>query len=102
MAEAIRVLLVDDESAITDSLGAFLSDAGFDVRVADNGIAALAAAASWRPSIIVCDVLMPRLDGRGVVRELRQQGDWTPLILLTKVDATPSVRQLWTRAPTTI
>ncbi|HML51639.1 MAG TPA: response regulator transcription factor [Propionicimonas sp.] len=89
MAEAIRVLLVDDESAITDSLGAFLSDAGFDVRVADNGIAALAAAAAWRPSIIVCDVLMPRLDGRGVVRELRQQGDWTPLILLTKVDATP-------------
>lgn len=89
MAEVTRVLLVDDESAITDSLGAFLAEAGFDVRVANDGIAALAAAASWRPSIIVCDVIMPRLDGRGVVRELRQQGDWTPLILLTKVDATP-------------
>lgn len=89
MTEPIRVLLVDDESAITDSLSAFLTDAGFDVRVAEDGIAALAATASWRPSIIVCDVIMPRLDGRGVVRELRQQGDWTPLILLTKVDATP-------------
>ena len=58
-------------------------------RSAATAIAAVAAAGSWRPAIIVCDVLMPRLDGRGVVRELRQQGDWTPLILLTKVDATP-------------
>lgn len=89
MAEAIRVLLVDDESAITESLGAFLADAGFEVRIAGDGIAALAATASWRPSIIVSDVIMPRLDGRGLVRELREQGDWTPLILLTKVDATP-------------
>lgn len=89
MSESVKVLLVDDELAITDSLAPFLVQAGFDVRVAGDGVAALAATASWRPAIIVCDVLMPRLDGREVVRELRQQGDWTPLILLTKIDATP-------------
>ncbi|MBA3019559.1 response regulator transcription factor [Propionicimonas sp.] len=88
MADPIKVLLVDDEVAITSSLAPFLERSGFEVRVAVDGVAALAAAASWRPTIIVCDVLMPRLDGREVVRELRQQGDWTPLILLTKVDAT--------------
>jgi DNA-binding response OmpR family regulator len=88
VADSIKVLLVDDEVAITTSLAPFLERSGFEVRVAVDGIAALAAAASWRPTIIVCDVLMPRLDGREVVRELRQQGDWTPLILLTKIDAT--------------
>jgi DNA-binding response OmpR family regulator len=88
MSELVKVLLVDDEVAITESLTPFLERSGFAVRTAGDGIAALAAAASWRPAIIVCDVLMPRLDGRGVVRELRQQDDWTPLILLTKVDAT--------------
>lgn len=87
MSDLVKVLLVDDEAAITESLTPFLERSGFAVRTAADGIAALAAAASWRPAIIVCDVLMPRLDGRGVVRELRQQGDWTPLILLTKVDA---------------
>ncbi|MCE1174437.1 MAG: response regulator transcription factor [Propionibacteriales bacterium] len=88
MSDSVKVLLVDDEVAITDSLAPFLERSGFAVRTAADGIAALAAAASWRPTIIVCDVLMPRLDGREVVRALRQQGDWTPLILLTKVDAT--------------
>jgi DNA-binding response OmpR family regulator len=88
MSDSVKVLLVDDEVAITDSLAPFLERSGFAVRTAVDGIAALAAAASWRPTIIVCDVLMPRLDGREVVRALRQQGDWTPLILLTKVDAT--------------
>lgn len=86
MSNPIKVLLVDDEVAITSSLAPFLEKSGFAVRVATDGVAALAAAASWQPTIIVCDVIMPRLDGREVVRVLRQQGDWTPLILLTKID----------------
>ena len=80
-----KLLLVDDETAITDRLEPFLSRAGFDVKVVPDGEAALMEVVSFSPNLIVLDVLMPRLDGREVLRQLRQKGDWTPIILLTQV-----------------
>ena len=80
-----RLLLVDDETAITDRLAPFLSRAGFEVKVAGDGEAALKEISSYSPDLIVLDVLMPRIDGREVLRQLRQKGDWTPIILLTQV-----------------
>jgi DNA-binding response OmpR family regulator len=80
-----RLLLVDDEAPILDSLGAFLTRTGFDVTVARDGEAALALVARAHPEVIVTDVMMPKLDGRGLLRKLREQGDWTPVILLTRV-----------------
>jgi DNA-binding response OmpR family regulator len=80
-----KILLVDDETAITDRLQPFLSRAGFDVNIASDGEAALREVVSYTPDLIVLDVLMPILDGREVLRQLRQKGDWTPIILLTQV-----------------
>jgi DNA-binding response OmpR family regulator len=80
-----KLLLVDDEQAITDRLAPFLSRAGFEVKVAADGEAALREIVSFSPDLIILDVLMPRLDGREVLRQLRQKGDWTPIILLTQV-----------------
>lgn len=80
-----KLLLVDDETAITDRLAPFLSRAGFEVRVAADGEAALDEILSDSPDLIVLDVLMPRMDGREVLRRLRDKGDWTPIILLTQV-----------------
>ena len=80
-----KLLLVDDETAITDRLAPFLSRAGFDVKVASDGLAALDEVFSIVPDLIVLDVLMPRLNGREVLRQLRDKGDWTPIILLTQV-----------------
>jgi DNA-binding response OmpR family regulator len=80
-----QVLLVDDESAITANLAPFLERAGFAVTVAGDGEQALSQAARFAPDLIVLDVLMPKLDGREVLRRLRQAGDWTPVILLTQV-----------------
>jgi len=80
-----KLLLVDDETAITDRLSPFLSRAGFEVKVAPDGEAALREIASYSPDLIVLDVIMPRLNGREVLRQLRQKGDWTPIILLTQV-----------------
>jgi len=79
------ILLVDDESAITDNLAPFLSRSGFEVTVASNGEEALQKVAAGHPSLLVLDVLMPRLDGREVLRQLRQAGNWTPILLLTQV-----------------
>jgi DNA-binding response OmpR family regulator len=80
------VLLVDDEEAITSTLGPFLERSGFEVRVAADGAQALVAHAERTPDIVVTDVLMPHLDGRELVRRLRASETWTPIILLTKVD----------------
>jgi DNA-binding response OmpR family regulator len=82
-----RVLLVDDEQAITANLAPLLERAGFAVAVAADGEEALRQVTAFAPDLIVLDVLMPRLDGREVLRRLRQQGDWTPVILLTQVGA---------------
>ncbi len=80
-----RVLLVDDEAAITDSLEPFLERSGFDVAVGQDGADGLALVKDFTPDLIVLDVLMPRMDGREMLRQLRRDGDWTPVILLTQV-----------------
>jgi len=80
-----RILLVDDEQAITSSLAPFLERAGYTVTVAGDGEAALRQVAEFAPDLIVLDVLMPRLDGREVCRRLRRAGNWTPIIMLTQV-----------------
>ncbi len=79
------ILLVDDETAITDNLAPLLGRSGFAVMVAANGEAALEKVAAEKPDLLVLDVLMPRLDGRAVLRSLRQAGNWIPIILLTQV-----------------
>lgn len=79
------ILLVDDESAIRDNLAPFLTRAGFTVYVEEDGIAALTAIQRQAPDLIVLDVLMPRLDGRAVLRQLRREGSMIPVILLTQV-----------------
>jgi DNA-binding response OmpR family regulator len=80
-----RILLVDDEAAITSNLAPFLERAGFVVAVAADGEAGLQRVADFGPNLIVLDVLMPKLDGRQVCRHLRAAGNWTPIIMLTQV-----------------
>lgn len=80
-----KLLLVDDERAITDNLASFLERAGFDVAVAADGDAALQQVARLHPDLIILDVIMPRLNGRAVLRRLRGEGNWTPIILLTHI-----------------
>ncbi len=83
--ERNHILLVDDERAITENLSPLLERAGFDVSIAADGEAALAQVVACTPDMIVLDVLMPKLNGREVLRRLRQSGNWTPVILLTRV-----------------
>ncbi len=82
-----RILLVDDETAITSHLAPFLERGGFLVATAADGESALQRLGDFHPDLIVLDVLMPRLDGRETLRRLRQAGNWTPVILLTQVGA---------------
>ncbi len=85
MAETQTILLVDDETAITDNLAPFLERAGFEVSVAADGVQALEMVEANKPDVLVLDVLMPRIDGREVLRQLRSAGNWIPILLLTQV-----------------
>jgi two-component system OmpR family response regulator len=82
-----RLLVVDDEPNIRELLSASLRYAGFEVATAADGQQALALADSFRPDLLVLDVMMPGLDGFGVVRRLRQSGRHTPVLFLTARDA---------------
>jgi DNA-binding response OmpR family regulator len=85
MVDRLKILLVDDEKAITANLKPFLERSGFAVHAAANGEEALQEIRSFDPDLIVLDVLMPRIDGREVLRRLRRADDWRPVILLTQV-----------------
>ena len=83
-----RVLVVDDEDAIRNGLVSALRRANFEVFEARDGVDALAKVEMHHPDIIVLDILMPVMDGREVCRRLRQDEDWTPVIMLTQISAT--------------
>ncbi len=82
-----RLLVVDDEPNIRELLSASLRYAGFEVETAADGQQALALAETYRPDLLVLDVMMPGLDGFGVVRRMRQSGRRTPVVFLTARDA---------------
>jgi len=83
-----RLLVVDDEPNIVDLLATTLRFAGFEVATASNGSEALRVASSFKPDLLVLDVMMPGIDGFTVVRRLRQDGIAAPVVFLTAKDAT--------------
>ena len=85
MEKKPHILLVDDEQDITSNLSAYLSRSGFETSTAADGEEALQQVEKHPPDLIVLDVLMPKIDGREVLRQLRQSDNWTPVILLTQV-----------------
>jgi two-component system, OmpR family, response regulator MprA len=82
-----RVLVVDDDPPLQRMLVRSLTADGFEVTVAGDGGAALAAAERFAPDVIVLDVAMPALDGLAVCRRLRGKGLATPILMLTARDA---------------
>jgi two-component system OmpR family response regulator len=83
-----RLLVVDDEPNILELLSASLRFAGFEVAIAANGAEALRVAETFRPDLIVLDVMMPGIDGFEVVRRLRKEERRMPVLFLTAKDAT--------------
>lgn len=83
-----RLLVVDDEPNIVELLSMSLKYAGFDVATASNGRDAVNIAKDFRPDLILLDVMLPDIDGFGVVRRLRGEGAKVPVLFLTARDAT--------------
>ena len=82
-----RLLVVDDDPDVRDSLRRALGYAGYAVATAVNGADALASVSRSPVDLIILDVLMPMLDGFDTCRALRERGNATPVIVLTARDA---------------
>jgi two-component system OmpR family response regulator len=82
------VLVVDDESYITDLVATALRYEGFDVETAQDGRRALALVESFRPDVMVLDVMLPDVDGFQVQQRLIDRGRRVPVLFLTARDAT--------------
>ncbi|MAO79624.1 response regulator transcription factor [uncultured Nocardioides sp.] len=82
-----RVLVVDDDKAVRESLRRSLEYNGYDVVLASDGAEALATIGTARPDVVVMDVMMPRLGGLETTRALRAAGHDLPVLVLTARDA---------------
>ena len=86
----MRVLVVDDEPAVRESLERALTLEGHHVELAGDGRAALERLGDWSADAVILDLLMPGLDGVEVCRRLRKAGDRTPVLMLTARDGVSS------------
>jgi two-component system, OmpR family, response regulator len=86
--DGVRVLVVDDEPNIVDVISMALRYQGFEVEAAGNGEQAIAAVASFRPQLMVLDVMLPDMEGFEVARRLADQRANVPIVYLTARDAT--------------
>ncbi len=82
-----RVLVVDDDRAVRDSLRRSLEFNGYEVVLAGDGAEGLVAVGAQHPDVVVIDVMMPRLDGIETTRALRAAGNDVPILVLTARDA---------------
>ncbi len=83
----MRILVVDDDRAVRESLRRSLQFNGYQVELASDGVHAMEQIQAQRPDALVLDVMMPRLDGLEVCRRLRSTGDDLPVLVLTARDA---------------
>jgi len=77
------VLVVDDEPHIVELASLYLSNDGFTVLSAHDGLEALRMIEERRPDLVVLDIMLPKMDGWDVCRRLRQEGNNVPIIMLT-------------------
>ena len=88
MRSGRRILLVEDDRSIAGFVEPELEHLGFRVRCAYDGLSGLEEAQKYEPELIVLDIMLPKLDGVGVLKRLRQAGSRVPIIMLTARDTT--------------
>ena len=90
-----RILIIDDDRSVRESILGLLQSEGFQTFAAENGDQGVQAAKQHLPDLILCDVVMPHLDGYGVLTALRQGSDTAtiPFIFLTSMSKRDNFRQ---------
>ena len=83
----VRILVTEDNDELRRLMSIYLRRAGYEVLQARNGAEALAALEHGPAHLIITDIMMPVMDGLELIRELRQSGDRTPVLLVTVKNA---------------
>jgi len=91
-----RILVVDDEPSVLDIIAALLADEGYTVQTANNGRAAVELIADEPPDLLITDVMMPHLDGLGLLALVRERTPSLPVIVMSAVDPTARRRTAFT------
>lgn len=78
-----RVLIVEDDAAVSSVVAAYVRDSGFEARVSADGLAAERAWREWRPDVVVLDLMLPGRSGLDVLRRMRADGDHTLVVVLS-------------------
>ncbi len=86
-----KILVVDDEANIVRLVKAYLDQEGYEVYTATDGPAALKAARTYRPDLIVLDIMLPGMDGLEVLAQLRRESDVYVILLTAKTEETDRV-----------
>jgi two-component system, OmpR family, alkaline phosphatase synthesis response regulator PhoP len=85
-APATSLLVVEDDENISTAIQEYFSRAGYSVTTASDGVAGVEAANKNRPDVVVLDLMLPKMDGLAVCKELRQSNPQMPIIMLTAKD----------------
>jgi DNA-binding response OmpR family regulator len=85
-APAISLLVIEDDENISTALAEYFSRSGYSVTSASDGVAGVEAAVTSRPDVVVLDLMLPKMDGLSVCKELRQKNPLMPIIMLTAKD----------------
>ncbi|EIM94552.1 response regulator receiver domain-containing protein [Paraburkholderia hospita] len=91
-ANAVRLLIADDDPNVLAAHALFFDAHGYETRIAEDGADALAEWRAWRPDVVVLDIQMPHMDGRAVAREIRRLQS-APFPLLVAVTALASTSE---------
>jgi len=83
MSSPKRILVIDDDRVIRQSIAAYLQDSGFDVMLADDGLTGLETFRLESPDLVVCDLRMPGLDGISVLHQISAEAPDVPIVVIS-------------------
>src|SRR6185436_17996005 len=85
-AQATSLLLIEADENISSAIHEYFSRAGYSVSTAADGVAGIEAASRERPDVVMLDLMLPRMDGLAVCKELRLKNPQMPILMLTAKD----------------
>jgi len=82
----LNLLVIEDDEKILEAITEYFSRAGYNVQTAEDGLSGVQAGLNDRPDAIVLDLMLPKMDGLAVCRELREKAPYIPILMLTAKD----------------
>src|SRR5438105_12409632 len=82
----VSLLVVEDDVNISTGISEYFSSAGYNVKTVEDGLAGIKSALDDRPDAVVLDLMLPKMDGLAVCKELREKTNYLPILMLTAKD----------------